>query len=131
MSDATPAARLGHRVLGAILLAVNVLALAFSALMLMWAVGQLGYEGERWGLIGVLILGGIGLIKMYGGEVMKKILLIVALFSVCCLLPTLALAQFERQGLIHVRRGLIEIVDVQALQEAEPGDRRIRTEAPR
>ena len=61
MKDVHRTARLGARVFGAILISVNILAAGFSAMMLMWAIQQLGYEGERWGLLGVLIFGGIGL----------------------------------------------------------------------
>ena len=44
----------------AIILCFNVAALLFSAVMLGWAVQQLHYEGEQWGLFGVMIFGGFG-----------------------------------------------------------------------
>ncbi len=42
-----------------LLIALNSLALLFSASMLCWAIVEMQTEGEQWGLVGVLIFGGI------------------------------------------------------------------------
>lgn len=42
---------------GAILFVLNILAVLFSGCMLLWAIQELNYQGERWGLLGVLFLG--------------------------------------------------------------------------
>lgn len=45
-----------------ILFSLNGLALIFSGSMLWWTISQLSYQGERWGLIGVMLFGGTGLV---------------------------------------------------------------------
>jgi ankyrin repeat protein len=48
------------RLLGGILLGLNILAAVFGVKMLCWALVERGYQGEQWGLLGVLLFGGVG-----------------------------------------------------------------------
>jgi hypothetical protein len=49
-------------VAGWIILIFDVAALVFGAVMLAWAIQQLNYKGEEWGLVGVLVFGGSALL---------------------------------------------------------------------
>ncbi len=48
-------------ILGGVLVVLNSIAVVFSIAMLLWAIQQLNSEGEPWGLLGVLVFGGMGL----------------------------------------------------------------------
>jgi hypothetical protein len=48
--------------LGGVFLFLNIMAALFSGGMLVWAIGELQSHGERWGLVGVMFFGGIGLL---------------------------------------------------------------------
>jgi ankyrin repeat protein len=50
---------------GRILLSFNLAAVVFGATMLGWGIHELHHEGERWGLVGVMLLGGVGMLVQF------------------------------------------------------------------
>jgi ankyrin repeat protein len=63
MDHETPKPKGGTKtiVFAVLLTLANVVAAVFAAVMLAWAVAELQYQGERWGLIGVLLFGGLAM----------------------------------------------------------------------
>ncbi len=66
LSYASPARPLGGiaKAFVALLLCVDAAGCLFGAVVLAWAVSELSYSGERWGLLGVLFFGGAALLIM-------------------------------------------------------------------
>ena len=69
-----------------ILFIINLLVLFISYLILDWGLRELRYEGERWGLIGVAIIGSF-----------------ILLVQICILLPCMILSLIRKKSPLGLR----------------------------
>jgi len=76
-SDAPQARRAWVSVVAGILTVANILAAIFGCAMLAWALDEMGYEGEQWGLVGVLFFSSVALAVMLVVLLPGTILLVV------------------------------------------------------